>query len=183
MLAGTGCRWGEATALRWNDLDLDAVVPVVRISRAQTHGVDGNGLVEGNAKTKRSLRTVSLPRQLVEQLRIARVPGNGHIFAEDDGSAIDHHRFYMKVWTPAVKEADLGKRPTIHSLRHSSASWLIAAGLPLPVMQRRLGHEQISTTIDRYGRLAPGALPEAADAASNALSRAMPITVMSEIEK
>jgi integrase len=29
---------------------------------------------------------------------------------------------------------------------------LIAAGLPLPVMQRRLGHEQISTTIDRYGR-------------------------------
>jgi integrase len=88
----------------------------------------------------------------------------------------------MKVWTPAVKEADLGKRPTIHSLRHSSASWLIAAGLPLPVIQRRLGHEQISTTIDRYGHLAPGALSEAADAASNALSRAMPITVMSEIE-
>jgi integrase len=94
----------------------------------------------------------------VEQWRIARFPGNGHIFAEDDGSAIDHHRFYMKVWTPAVKEAYLGKRPTIHSLRHSSASWLIAAGLPLPVTQRSLGHEQISTTIDRYGHLAPGAL-------------------------
>jgi integrase len=134
------------------------VVPVVRISRAQKHGVDGNDRVEGNTKTKRSLRTVSLPRQLVEQWRIARFPGNGHIFAEDDGSAIDHHRFYMKVWTPAVKEAYLGKRPTIHSLRHSSASWLIAAGLPLPVTQRSLGHEQISTTIDRYGHLAPGAL-------------------------
>jgi integrase len=54
MLAGTGCRWGEATALRWNDLDLDAAVPVLHISRAQKHGVDGNDRVDGNTKTKRS---------------------------------------------------------------------------------------------------------------------------------
>jgi integrase len=182
MLAGTSIRWGEATALRWNDLDLDAAVPVVRITRAQKHGVEGNERVEGVTKTNRSRRTVSLPSQLAEQLRSSKVSGNGYIFAEDDGSAINHQHFYKKIWLPAVEKADLGKRPTIHSLRHSSASWLIDKGLPLPIIQRRLGHESITTTVNVYGHLMPGALSEAASAASDALSRAIPITALLEIE-
>lgn len=182
MLAGTSIRWGEVTALRWNDLDLDAAPPLVKITRAQKHGVEGNERVEGVTKTKRSRRTVSLPSQLADQLRQSRVPGNGYIFAEDDGSAINHQHFYNKVWLPSVERADLGKRPTIHSLRHSSASWLIAAGLALPIIQRRLGHESITTTVNVYGHLMPGALSEAAEAASDALSRALPLTAMLEIE-
>jgi integrase len=54
-----------------------------------------------------------------------------------------------------MQAAGIDKTPRIHDLRHSHASWLIAAGVPLPAIQRRLGHESITTTIDRYGHLAP----------------------------
>ena len=38
-------------------------------------------------------------------------------------------------------------------LRHACASWLVAAGVPLPVVQAHLGHESIQTTIGVYGHL------------------------------
>ncbi len=41
----------------------------------------------------------------------------------------------------------------IHDLRHTHVSWLIAAGVPLPAIQRLLGHTSITTTIDRYEHL------------------------------
>lgn len=48
-----------------------------------------------------------------------------------------------------------GKAPTPHDLRHSHASQLIAAGVPLTAIQRRLGHKSITTTSDLYGHLLP----------------------------
>lgn len=68
----------------------------------------------------------------------------------------------------------LPRRPRIHDLRHTHVSWLIAAGVPLPAIQRRLGHESITTTIDRYGHLAPELHQAAADAADRALNPAKP---------
>ena len=52
-----------------------------------------------------------------------------------------------------AKEAGLTKKPRVHDLRHTNASWLIQAGVPLTVVQRHLGHESIQTTSDRYGHL------------------------------
>jgi integrase len=107
---------------------------------------------------------------------------------------VSHQNFYSRVWQPTVEAVNdektlaplglhsIGKKPRVHDLRHSHASWLIAAGLPLPVIQRRLGHESITTTVDRYGHLAGGALLQAAEAADDALALAMPLFVRSEIE-
>lgn len=47
----------------------------------------------------------------------------------------------------------LEKVPRLHDLRHSHVAWMIAIKAPLPAIQRRLGHESITTTIDRYGHL------------------------------
>jgi len=47
------------------------------------------------------------------------------------------------------------KVPRIHDLRHTHVAMLIATKAPLPAIQRRLGHESIKTTIDRYGHLMP----------------------------
>lgn len=60
---------------------------------------------------------------------------------------------------PALGELgdQLRARPRIHDLRHTHASWLIPAGVPLTVIQGRLGHESIKTTSDRYGHLADDA--------------------------
>jgi integrase len=43
--------------------------------------------------------------------------------------------------------AGLTKCPRVHELRHNYASWMIRAGVPLPVIQQHLGHESIQTTI------------------------------------
>ncbi|ACV79113.1 tyrosine-type recombinase/integrase [Nakamurella multipartita] len=56
----------------------------------------------------------------------------------------------------------LTKTPRIHDLRHTHASWMIAAGIDLMVLQRRLGHESVTTTIDRYSHLMPSQHIEAA---------------------
>lgn len=76
--------------------------------------------------------------------------------------------------TPAPVGQRLGKRPRVHDLRHTCASWMIRAGVPLPVIQRHLGHESITTTIDRYGHLEPAHLAMAAGALGQALGPALP---------
>ena len=172
FLAATGLRWGEATALRWGDLDLDVDVPVVRVVRAWKKGAKVKEL--GAPKTRRSLRTVSLPAQTVEQLRPLTGAADDLVFTADRGGVVHHGNFRWRIWQPAVKAADLGKSPRLHDLRHSHASWLIAAGVPLPVIQRRLGHESIQTTVDVYGHLAPDALEVAARATSLAMTQALP---------
>lgn len=49
----------------------------------------------------------------------------------------------------------IGKRPRVHDLRHSAASWWLQAGIPIVSVSRRLGHESIKTTVDVYGHLSP----------------------------
>ena len=64
----------------------------------------------------------------------------------------------------------LTKRPRVHDLRHTHASWMIAAGVDLFVLQRRLGHESITTTTETYAHLLPDQQAAAAAAAGRALS-------------
>lgn len=169
-LAGTGMRWGEATALRWQDVDLDATTPSIRIAQAWKRGPTTREL--GAPKTNRSRRTITLPPEVVEPLRgLERGP---YVFLGPQGGRVHHQAFHPRVWTPAVKASGLAKRPRIHDLRHSHASWQIAAGVPLNVVQRRLGHESIKTTVDLYGHLMHDAGDIAARAASLALTNAMP---------
>lgn len=200
LLASTGLRWGEATALRWSDFDLDH--GTVRVSRAWKSSLD-KGWYLGAPKTERSRRTVSLPRELIPTLRGMAGPTTELVFKNRYGNPIRQQNFYEAVWSPARRLANglpaydnrkgrewtprasgvwdrppsehpIGKMPRVHDLRHTHASWLIARGVPLPVIQRRLGHESITTTVDRYGHLAPDMLALAADATADALAGALP---------
>jgi len=71
--------------------------------------------------------------------------------------------------TPDPDAPRLTKRPRVHDLRHTHASWMLAAGTDLFVLQRRLGHESITTT-EAYAHLMPDQQNAAADAAAKALS-------------
>ncbi|MFJ2115860.1 tyrosine-type recombinase/integrase, partial [Streptomyces sp. NPDC087850] len=64
-----------------------------------------------------------------------------------------------------------------HDLRHTHASWLIAGKVPLPVIQARLGHESITTTVDRYGHLLESSDDEVVAAVKWAMSAAIPETM------
>jgi integrase len=174
-LVGTGIRFGEATALMAGDVDLET--RSVRIRQAWKKAKAGERDL-GAPKTKRSNRTVALPPQVVQALAplLESKSAKDFVFTSKTNTPILNATFWRNVWLPAVQEFagdevridhdkghrklrrvvnhGPGKHPRIHDLRHTFVSWAISSGIPLPVIQRQLGHESITTTIDRYGHLA-----------------------------
>lgn len=158
FLIGTGCRWGEAVAMQVQDV----APPNVRIRRALKWSPDNKRTV-GATKTRKSNRTIQLPQQVLDLLDLDR-PGDELVFTAPKGGPIHHRTFWSDVWMPAV--FDLKPRPRIHDLRHTHASWLLAQGVPIHIVQARLGHESIQTTVDTYSHLMPDAQQMAASAAA-----------------
>lgn len=173
-LLGTGLRWGEATALQPGDLDLDGPTPVLRVTRAWKK--DAAGVYLGAPKTRRGRRTVALPEWLVPILR-AQAAGKGAddlLFTGKQGGRVQAQHFRERVWSPALERSGIGKRPRVHDLRHTHASWMIASGIDLLTLQHRIGHESLKTTGDTYGHLMPDAHARSARHASGMLSGAFP---------
>jgi len=173
-LYATGLRWGEATALTPGDLDLDAVTPIARITRAWKKGATGVYL--GAPKTRRGRRTVALPGQIVPLLRKLADgrPSDALLFTATEGGRVSAQKFHDRVWRPAIERSGIGKRPRVHDLRHTHASLMIAAGMNLLQLQHRLGHESLKVTGDTYGHLMPDALSAGAAFATASLAGALP---------
>lgn len=168
LLFGTGLRFSEATALQVQDITLDAA-PMLRVMRAWKR--EKGGLRIGPPKSRASRRTVPLPPEVVEELvPLLDRPGSAWLFTTTTGRTVLHSNYYNRVWAPACKRAGLEPRPRIHDGRHTHASWLIAQGVRLEVVQDRLGHEEYATTRRVYGHLLPDLRIEAAAAASRAFS-------------
>ncbi len=195
-LAGTGMRWGEATALTWGDIDRDARPMLVRVDKAWKKPQTGQGRTLGPPKSAAGERTIGVPDELVHALGTPK-RGNALVFSTDKGTPLWSGSFYPRVWQPALDAANdaetcagaglipIGKRPRVHDCRHSHASWLIAQGRPLPYIQRRLGHEKITTTIGTYGHLMPDAQQGDADAVALMMAGVLPMIepeVLAQIE-
>lgn len=172
-LVGTGMRIGEAIALNVDDVDLDTDIPVIRVTKTWRQV---NGGYPAPPKTAAGRRTVSLPRSLVKVLRplTEHRTGDAPLFTNTRGKRIHVSVLRNRVWHPSVERAGLSPAPRIHDLRHTHASQLIARGVPLTVIQRRLGHASIQVTSDTYGHLAPEALVQAASAIDLSLTQAVP---------
>lgn len=160
-LYATGMRWGEAVAMEVQDVRL----PNLHVRRALKWSPDNNRVV-GTTKTTRGKRTITITEELHDELRAACAgkAGTDLVFTAPRGGAILHRTFWSRVWLPAVEHLD--PRPRIHDLRHSHASVLLARGIPIHVISRRLGHSNISVTVDTYGHLMPDAQMLAAQASS-----------------
>ncbi|MEU7366616.1 site-specific integrase [Streptomyces hygroscopicus] len=157
LMTGTGLRWGEVSALQVRDLTVRGGLTVLRIQRAWKRQ-DDYTFVLGKPQTKKSRRTVVLSPALIEivERNTKGKKAEDFIFTTAWGKAWRHANFYYRRWQPAVlaaQEKGLTKKPRPHDLRHTHVSWLIAANVPLPAIQARLGHESITTTVDRYGHL------------------------------
>jgi Site-specific recombinase XerD len=173
FLVGSQCRWSEATAVMWGDLSTDTNPPTVRVSKAWKRNPGGRPVLSV-PKTRRSVRTIALWPELVALLG-DRGPASELIFqGKLNRERVWYGSFNHRVWRPAVERA-LEKRPNIHDLRHTGASWLIADGAPLPFIQARLGHESITTTVNVYGHLLPDAHTTMAASLQLAMSNVLPI--------
>lgn len=170
-LAGTGMRWGEAEALEVGDVDLTR--DTVRINKAAKWNGSKATREVGPPKTQRSRRTIALPAEVVDAIRplVVGRDRTERLFLAPRGGPLRHRTTYDS-WKKACEEAGLEPQPRLHDLRHSHTAWLIAAGVSLPVMQARLGHESIKTTVDVYGHLLPDLQRAAADAAHDVLGYA-----------
>jgi integrase len=172
VLVGTGLRFGEATALRVGNVELDGTRG--RLHVAEAWKSDGaNGWLLGPPKSARSRRTVSFGAAVADALR-PHTDGRGErelVFTTVHGAPIRNANFHHRVWRPAVQAAGLtGVR--IHDLRHTHASWLIAAGRPTAAVSRRLGHESIATTDAIYTHI----LPKTDEGDIAALDEIMPVS-------
>lgn len=162
-LVGTGHRWGEGEALLICDVDRKKAR--LRINKAAKNDGDGRRIV-GPTKTRKSNRVITLDEQLVEtyeRISHKREP-HERLFVAPRGGNLHHKVFWQDAWIPACKRLGWDPRPRIHDLRHTHASWLIAEDVSMKVIQERLGHESLKTTMDLYGHLLPGAQQQAADA-------------------
>jgi integrase len=150
-LALTGMRFGEATALTVGALNRAD-------QSARIHTAWKQSGKQGAPKSRRSRRTVAVPGAVfdaIEPLTTGKRPDD-LVFLSPRGHRVRSGNFYNNVWGPLVERVApvIGKTPRVHDLRHTFASWALQRNIPLPTIQRQLGHESITTTVDTYGHLA-----------------------------
>ncbi len=160
LLVTSGCRFSEATAL--TPADIDRGSNTIRIARAwkRVPGGDGDRYELGPPKTARSIRSVSIPESVLDNLDL----GHEWVFTNSQGGPIRLYSWRSNVWVPSVAKAKTLKDPDtnkpiltkpvrIHDLRHTCASWLLGKGVPLITVSGHLGHEDTSVTAKVYGHL------------------------------
>jgi integrase len=157
--AYTGLRFSELRALRVDRFD--ALRRTMRVSESLVE-IGGRFFFE-KPKSEASRRTVRVPSFLVDALAVHLAKysdDSGLVFSAPTGGPNRRSNFRRRIWLPAV-ETSVGQPCTFHDLRHSHAALLIAQGEHPKVIQERLGHASIKTTLDTYGHLFEG-LDEAA---------------------
>ena len=126
----------------------------VRVHRAATQSKRTSGAVFGPTKTHQT-RTVPVPAALDGYVR-ARVAGTapgGYLFPSPTGGVWTNTNFRARSgWMEATRRAGV-EGTTIHDLRHTAASLLIAAGADVKAVQVILGHSTATMTMDLYGHL------------------------------
>jgi integrase len=153
--AYSGLRAGEIAALQVRHLDLLAGMVVVEQSVSDVNGK----LLLVPPKNGRT-RTVGIPRflcqELGEYLADRQHGASDFVFTGRRGATLDQGHLLKRHFRPALKAAGL---PAIrfHDLRHTCASWLIAAKEHPKSIQEHLGHASIMVTMDTYGHLFPSA--------------------------
>jgi integrase len=151
----TGARVGELSGLEWGDIDWRA--RTIRIRRNFTHG-------EVTTPKSHQCRTVDLSPQLRAVLPLARqqrrIEFLRHamslpepVFPSDEGTRLDPSNV-GKVFTKICAKADLRRR-TPHDMRHSYASLLLSANVPILYVSAQLGHSNSVITLRTYAAWMP----------------------------
>ena len=165
-----GLRRGEMLALRWEHIDFDK-----KLISIKSNMVNGeNGYIIKSPKSEAGIRDVQVGDEVITALKSAKTQyladkimyGAGFqdlnfIVRKKDGSPMSPDAMTRK-WRRFITSHDL---PDIrlHDLRHSNATALIQAGVNPRVVQQRLGHSDVSITLNTYTHVLPDMDKEAAE--------------------
>ncbi|OBB26307.1 hypothetical protein A5792_04240 [Mycolicibacterium peregrinum] len=171
VLGYCGLRFGEAVALRGRDVK-DKQITV----RTSVTNVTGQGLLEDTTKTNRA-RWVPVPAFIWERLQ-AELPvdGDALVFPGRDGGWLTTGEYRWQFDPAAIETGVPGLVP--HELRHTCASLAIASGANILAVQRLLGHQTASMTLDRYGHLFSDDLEKVAKSLDTAGKKALKSTAV-----
>jgi integrase len=174
---GSGLRLGELLALTWDDVDLASGALSVTKSAQMIAGER----VTGTPKTRAGTRRVSLPGDVVAALRAHRATqaaqrlrmgpgwqGAGLVFTGEGGAPLTANTI-RPCLTRLCAKAGI-PRATPHGLRHAHASLLLAGGLAITDVSKRLGHGSAAITLKVYAHAIEGSDGGAADVIGAAMA-------------
>lgn len=163
-------RKGELLALQWYDIDFSTNTIHVRHSLSYTKG---NGYKLKEPKTKGSIRKIAPPKKLMDELRKHKMKksterieaaelweGGKHffVFSSTFGKPLFPvpNRWWTRFINRANKTLKKNNKPPLkkirfHDLRHTAATDLINKGANIHSISKRLGHANITTTMNIYG--------------------------------
>ena len=146
----TGLRRSEILGLRWGDVDLDARTLTVRRTMVS---LPGDSAHISEPKSRVSCRVVSFGEQTENLLRRHQAPSrDSQVYARLDGTEMRPFGLYHGYGDIAGR---CGIDVRFYDLRYTHASLPLADSVPVHVVQARLGHESIQTTVDVYGHVLP----------------------------
>lgn len=143
----TGFRRGEIMALRWNCIDEERSTITVKENAIEIKG----GVRLDTPKTERSQRTIAVDPVVIEYLKELKgehEDGNGFIFHTKKGGLMTLSNV-NRAFKRLLNIADL-KGIRFHDLRHTHATFLINKGIDFKVVSERLGHSNVTVTLNRY---------------------------------
>ena len=164
----TGMRRGEICALRWEDVDLDAME--IRVRRSV--GIGKGGAYEKPPKTLSSIRVVPIPNMLSEVLSWP----HGGIYVLGGDAPYSPSRL-TKEWQSFARAFGISGnegRCTFHDLRHTYATVAISGGADVRSVASILGHSSAAMTLDVYASSDAEAMRRAASIVGSAMKGGTP---------
>jgi integrase len=160
-----GLRWSEMRALRVRRIDL------LR-ARIEVAEAIPDQVLKPEVPKNHKRRSVPIPRFIVADLVpfLASKSAGDLVFTNSAGGMLDNTNFRRHVYGPAVRA--LGLEPlNVHALRHTTASLAVSAGANVKAVQRLLGHESASVTLNTYAALFDDDLDRVAERLNDAALR------------
>lgn len=180
LLGATGMRRGELLALRWLDVDLERGTVAIRRNAVLVHDEADDGSKERivvkkpkGGKTRvvdidpRTVAVLKAQKWHLAEIDLRWAKPDALIVPADNGG-IRHPERFSREFVRRLARArkvlgDQVPEIRLHDIRHSHATTLLIKGVHPKVVQERLGHANVSITIDRYSHVIPSMQKDAAE--------------------
>ena len=147
----TGIRLGEACALTWEDISLTEGYIYIHktMQRIQKeHNGKKTMIIVTEPKTQSSIRTIPLPRQLIQLIKSSELPMQGYLLTGSYEKYIEP-RSYQYHFKKILQQCKI-PQTNFHTLRHTFATRCVELGFDIKTLSEILGHSNINITLNRY---------------------------------